>query len=43
MFELKQLWISPHWEALLSEAGLLDIESVSQREFDWFEAPKRRR
>ncbi len=23
MFELKQLWISPNWKALLNEAGLL--------------------
>jgi hypothetical protein len=43
MFNLKQLCINPLWEALLSEAGLLDIKSVSQREFDWFEAPNRRR
>ena len=43
MFKLKQLCINPLWEALLSEAGLLDIESVSQREFDWFEEPNHRR
>jgi len=24
MFELKQIWISPNWKALLNEAGLLD-------------------
>ena len=29
MFELKQLWISPNWKALLNEAGLLHIESAT--------------
>lgn len=43
MFKLKQQWVSPELEPILESAGLLDIESVSQREFDWFEAPNRRR
>ena len=43
MFKLEQLWTSPDWKALLNETGLLNIESVSQREFDWFEEPNRRR
>lgn len=43
MFNLKQLWVSPELKFNLNEAGLLDIEAVSQREFDWFEAPNRRR
>lgn len=43
MFKLKQLWVHPNLKPDLESAGLLDIESVSQREFDWFEAPNRRR
>lgn len=43
MFKIKEKWISPKWERALKDAGLLDIESVSAREFDWFEAPNRRR
>ena len=43
MFKLKQQWVSPESEPILKSAGLLDIESVSEREFDWFEAPNRRR
>jgi hypothetical protein len=43
MFKLKQYWVSPELKPILKSAGLLDIESVSQREFDWFEAPNRRR
>tara|TARA_B100001564_G_C20524235_1_gene616612 strand:- start:156 stop:944 length:789 start_codon:yes stop_codon:yes gene_type:complete len=43
MFKLKQQWVSPELKPILESAGLLDIESVSQREFDWFEAPNRRR
>jgi len=43
MFELKQLRVHPKWQAMLRAAGLLNIESVVEREFDWFEAPNRRR
>ena len=43
MFKLKQHGARPELEPILKSAGLLDIESVSQREFDWFEAPNRRR
>lgn len=43
MFKIKKQWIAPEWESTLRDAGLLDIESVSKREFDWFEAPNRRR
>jgi len=43
MFKIKQQWIAPEWEDALKQADLLDIESVSKREFDWFEAPNRRR
>lgn len=43
MFKLKQHWVRPELETILKSAGLLDIESVGQREFDWFEAPNRRR
>ena len=43
MFTIKEKSISPKWERALQDAGLLDIESVSQREFDWFETPNRRR
>jgi len=42
MFKIKKQWIAPEWESTLRDAGLLDIESVSKREFDWFEAPNRR-
>lgn len=43
MFKTQYIWYSSKVEALLESAGLLDIESVSQRDFDWFEAPNRRR
>lgn len=43
MFKIETTWVAPQWQAALSEAGLLDIESVSKREFDWFEEPNRRR
>ncbi|TVP79847.1 MAG: hypothetical protein EA353_05290 [Puniceicoccaceae bacterium] len=43
MFKLKQLWVRPELKPELEGAGLLDIESVSQRDFDWFEAPNVRR
>ena len=38
MFKIKQQWIAPEWEDALKQADLLNIESVSKREFDWFEA-----
>ena len=43
MFKIKQQWIAPEWETALKDAGLLDIEALTTREFDWFEAPNRRR
>lgn len=43
MFTNDTLDIAPAWEARLNSAGLLDIESVIEREFDWFEAPNKRR
>ena len=43
MFKIKQQWIAPEWESALKDAGLLDIEALTTREFDWFEAPNRRR
>ena len=43
MFKIVKKWHHPKLEHLLNETGLLDIESVSQREFDWFEEPNRRR
>jgi RIO-like serine/threonine protein kinase len=43
MFKTIKKWCAPELKSLLTEAGLLDIESATQREFDWFEAPNRRR
>ena len=43
MFRIIKKWYQPEMEPLLREAGLLDIESASQQNFDWFEAPNRRR
>ncbi len=43
MFKIKKIWVSEKWKAPLQEAHLLDIEAVSQRNFDWFEEPNRRR
>ena len=43
MFKIKKTWVAPEWETALKDAGLLDIESVAKREFDWFEAPNKRR
>lgn len=43
MFKIKKTWVASEWERALKEADLLDIESVSKREFDWFEEPNRRR
>jgi hypothetical protein len=42
-FKLTGKWTNPKVESSLEAAGLLDIESVIKREFDWFEAPNRRR
>ncbi|HAV14407.1 MAG TPA: hypothetical protein DCX06_13090 [Opitutae bacterium] len=42
-FELKNLWVSDPWADLLKNAGLLEIESLGDRKFDWFEEPNRRR
>lgn len=43
MFQTTYLKTNPDWEEPLRAAGLLDLETVTQREFDWFEAPNRRR
>jgi hypothetical protein len=43
MFEIEKIWIHPKWEETLKKADLINIEAVSNREFDWFEAPNRRR
>lgn len=43
MFKLQRLWHHPNWECWLCSADLLDIESVAKRDFDWFEAPNKRR
>lgn len=43
MFKVEKLWVSSQWEERLKEAGLLDIEATTKQEFDWFEAPNRRR
>lgn len=42
MFKQEKLWVAPAWEALLSNAGLLDIEALTTRELDWFEQPNKR-
>jgi len=42
MFEIKKIQVAPEWEQPLSAAGLLDIESLTTREFDWFERPNKR-
>jgi hypothetical protein len=41
-FQLDQIWIAPEWEQSLATAGLLDIEALTLREFDWFESPNKR-
>jgi hypothetical protein len=43
MFKIKDFWFNPAWEDALKSADLFDIEAVTQRDFDWFEAPNRRR
>lgn len=43
MFKIEKTWIAPEWERSLKDADLLDIESVSKRDFNWFEEPNRRR
>jgi hypothetical protein len=43
MFKIKDFWFAPEWEDALKSTGLFDIEAVTQRDFDWFEAPKKRR
>ncbi|MFQ3224339.1 MAG: serine/threonine protein kinase [Lentimonas sp.] len=42
MFKLEEIWVAPDWEQQLSTAGLLDIEALTAREFDWFERPNKR-
>ena len=43
MLQVKQRRVCPRFQPMLRSAGLLDIECVAKREFDWFEAPNRRR
>ncbi|MGB0257531.1 MAG: lipopolysaccharide kinase InaA family protein [Coraliomargarita sp.] len=43
MFKVETLNIASEWHEALDAAGLLDIEAVTQRDFDWFEAPNKRR
>ncbi|MDQ8195145.1 lipopolysaccharide kinase InaA family protein [Coraliomargarita sp. SDUM461004] len=43
MFETKYQWIDPSVHSLLTTAGLLDLQAVSRRAFDWFEEPNQRR
>ncbi len=43
MFQTNQLEVSEDWHNALEAAGLLNIEAVTEREFDWFEAPNKRR
>jgi hypothetical protein len=43
MFKAEKFWVSQKSESILAEAGLLDIEAVVGREFDWFETPNQRR
>ena len=42
MFKLEEIHVAPEWEQQLSAAELLDIESLTTREFDWFERPNKR-
>ncbi|MFQ3241621.1 MAG: hypothetical protein ACI9JZ_001309 [Lentimonas sp.] len=42
MFEIEKIIIAPQWEQQLSAAGLLDIEALTTREFEWFEEPNYR-
>lgn len=42
MFEVETVDVSPGWRDSLDDAGLLDIESLSTREFDWVERPNQR-
>ena len=43
MFKVEKFRVSQKSETILAEAGLLDIEAVVGREFDWFETPNQRR
>ncbi|MGB9499106.1 MAG: hypothetical protein ACKVE4_05020 [Dissulfuribacterales bacterium] len=43
MFKVEKFQVSQKWETILDDAGLLDIEAVMRREFDWFETPNQRR
>jgi len=43
MFKIESKWVAPQWETALNAADLLDIQSVANSEFDWFEAPNKRR
>ncbi|CAA6689900.1 MULTISPECIES: lipopolysaccharide kinase InaA family protein [unclassified Lentimonas] len=42
MFRIEKIHVAPEWEQQLSVAGLLDVESLTTREFDWFERPNKR-
>ena len=43
MFNSKTLHLSKQWRDALNAAGLLDIEAATKRDFNWFEAPNKRR
>lgn len=43
MFKIKRIQVSTQWETKLKKAGLLDLEAVANRQFDWFEPPNHRR
>lgn len=43
MFKIEKIQISTQWKAQLEKAGLLDLEAVANRQFDWFEPPNHRR
>jgi hypothetical protein len=43
MFNSNTLHLSTQWRDALNAAGLLDIEAVTKRDFNWFEPPNKRR
>lgn len=43
MFKTETLDVASDWRGALDAAGLLNIQAVTEREFDWFEAPNKRR
>jgi len=43
MLKTKNLWCQPCFRDSLERAGLLDLESLGRKEFEWFETPNKRR